>query len=229
MPDLPPFNQILATAIVIFFAIGLHEYAHCKTSDMLGDTTARMQGRVTLNLTKHFEVTGTIMIILTSLTGIGIGWGKAAPFNPRNFENPVRDTFLSVIAGPVSNLLQAGVWAILFKIFVLTGLPGQLPQSVGMFLLLLTFSGVLINLALFFFNLVPLGVLDGHWLVGLLLPEPSRTKWFQFQRTYGSIALLGLVIFSQMSSRQGGPDVFKYLVDEPVVRLTRLLLGSQFI
>lgn len=75
----PPLPNILAMIIVIFFAIGLHEYAHCKFADMAGDPTPRMYGRVTLNLFKHFDPLGSIMILFTVLNGFGIGWEDPRP------------------------------------------------------------------------------------------------------------------------------------------------------
>ena len=80
--------QITTSLIVIFFAIGLHEYAHCKMADVAGDPTPRYYGRVTLNLFKHFDPVGTMMIIITTLYGFGIGWGKPAPMDARKMKNP---------------------------------------------------------------------------------------------------------------------------------------------
>ena len=155
-PTLPPIDFIIAFGIVIFLAIGLHEYAHCKVADMAGDPTPRSYGRVTLNLTKHFEPTGTMMIIFTMLSGFGIGWGRPAPFNPTLMRNPRWDLLASVIAGPASNILQAAVWAIMLRIAMITA-PEALGSADGQptFLLQLFSYGVLINLVLAFFNLIP--------------------------------------------------------------------------
>src|ERR1019366_3379020 len=105
MRDIDP-QVALAQIIVLFFGIGLHEYAHCKFADLAGDPTPRYYGRVTLNLTKHFDPLGTLMMIVSSLTGYGIGWGKPAPINPKKMKNPRIDTFIAVAAGPITNLLQ---------------------------------------------------------------------------------------------------------------------------
>jgi Zn-dependent protease len=154
-------ERIVATAIIIFFAIGLHEYAHAKVADMAGDPTPRAQGRVTLNLTKHFELMGTLMIIFSSLSGFGIGWGKPVQVNPVKMKNMRWDHFASVIAGPLSNLAQALFFAMMIRI-VAVGMPGLETES---FLFQFLFLGVLINISLMLFNLIPFGPLDGHWLV----------------------------------------------------------------
>ncbi|MBW7926549.1 MAG: site-2 protease family protein [Fimbriimonadaceae bacterium] len=202
-------ESMLATGLVIFLAIGLHEYAHCKMADLAGDPTPSYYGRVTLNLTKHFELMGTIMIIITTLTGFGIGWGKPAPMDPRKMRNPKWDFFAAVAAGPLSNLLQAVVFAMILR--VVTGAQIEVSTFVGSLLL----YGVIVNLSLCFFNLIPLGPLDGHWLLGTFLPENVRLRWIMFNRQYGGFLLLGLILFGQMSGDGGviskvlGPPVWK--------------------
>ncbi|MCB0826582.1 MAG: site-2 protease family protein, partial [Armatimonadetes bacterium] len=166
MPQDIDIAQFFASMIVIFFAIGIHEFAHCWFADAAGDPTPRSMGRVTLNLFKHFEPVGTFMIVFTSLTGYGIGWGKAAPMNPARMDNPRRDFFFAVAAGPLSNVLQAAFFGFTIRVLASTGLLYKLPQ----FAIMLLFLGVFINIGLFLFNLIPLGPLDGQWLVGLLLP-----------------------------------------------------------
>lgn len=194
---MPPLETIAAIAIVIFLAIGLHEYAHCKMADAAGDPTPAMYGRVTLNLTKHFEPIGTLMIFITSLTGFGIGWGRPAPMDPRKMKNPRWDFFAAVAAGPISNVLQAAVWAVMFRL----GHAGGLATAGGAasFLMDLFTYGVLINLSLCFFNLVPLGPLDGHWLLGTFLPEPTRVKWYIWNRRVGTTALIALILIGQFT------------------------------
>lgn len=207
-------EQAFSIALILFLGIGLHEYAHCKVADMAGDPTPGIYGRVTLNLTKHFEPIGTIMIILSSLSGFGIGWGNPAPMDPRKMKNPRWDFFAAVIAGPLCNVAQAAVWGILFR------LVGQQNE----FLLFLTVEGVLINLVLCFFNLIPLGPLDGHWLVGLLMPEKPRFYWYKFNRTVGMFALLIIIIGSQTVFRGSG-GVLMFLFGSPIRRLFLVLTG----
>lgn len=210
-----PFEAYIAMAIVIFFAIGLHEYAHAKFADMAGDPTPAYYGRVTLNLFKHFDPLGTIMIIFTIWTGYGIGWGRPVPVDPRKMRNPRMDHFISVAAGPLSNLAQAVVWALLLRAV------GLAPQSGMTFIAYLGLFGVMTNLSLCFFNLIPLGPLDGHWLVGALLPDRQRVQWYQFNRQMGGFILLGIIIFGQYS----GQSLIFQVIAPPIRFLFRILVG----
>lgn len=216
------FTWIIAELLVLFTAIGLHEYAHCKVADLSGDPTPRLMGRVTLDLTKHFDPLGTIMILVTTFTGFGIGWGKPAPINPSKMKNPRWDTFFTVLAGPVSNLLQACIYAVVFRVLVLTApslvQPGFLQTLLGV--------GVIVNIALALFNLIPLGLLDGHWLVGLLLPEPARTKWFQFNRSIGMFAFVGLILIDQVLAKTAGFSILDTILFNPTMLIARFLLGG---
>ncbi len=205
-------ETMVANLIVIFFAIGLHEFAHCKFADMAGDPTPGIHGRVTLNLFKHFDPLGAMMILITSYTGFGIGWGKPAPMNPARMKDPKWDFFIAVIAGPISNVIQAVLWALIGLAGAKTGLLA--PDSVitaftrqeSDFGGLLVLMGVIINLSLALFNLIPLGPLDGHWLVGILLPDPIDVRWYRFQRQYGGFALIGIIIVGQLMRRNGHPE-----------------------
>lgn len=204
---------LVAQAIVLFLGIGFHEYAHCKFADLAGDPTPRYYGRVTLNLTKHFEPIGTIFMVLSTLFGFGLGWGRPAPMNPSKMRNPRWDHFIAVIAGPLSNVLQAVVWAALLRFVV----PAFGPVTMSSFPVLLCLLGVLTNLSLAVFNLIPFGPLDGHWLVGLLLPEKLGIQWFQFNRKIGTGGLFIVILLLNqlnLSPTRG-----------PILSLARLLLG----
>ena len=201
--NIPPIDYLIAFAIAIFTAIGFHEYAHCKVADMAGDPTPRLHGRVTLNLTKHFEPTGTMMIVFTLLSGFGIGWGRPAPFNPTLMRNPRWDLLASVVAGPASNILQAAIWASMLRMAMIfspeiLSTPGADLSFIG----LLLYYGVLINLVLAIFNLIPLGPLDGHWIIGQLLPDKPRLYWYRFHRKAGTFGLIALIIGSQLIRNQ---------------------------
>jgi Zn-dependent protease len=198
--------QIIAIIFVVFFGIGLHEYAHCKFADMAGDPTPGIYGRVTLNLTKHFELYGTLMMLITAVTGFGIGWGKPAPMDERRMRNPRWDLFAAVAAGPVSNLVQAMIYGFVAQAMYKSGqwTPADIAYAMGgrteNFFAAIVGYGVFLNLSLAFFNLIPIAPLDGHWLVGQLLPERPRAKWYLYSRRYGFMVLLVVIIGGQLAN-----------------------------
>lgn len=213
-------NQVIATLLVLFVGIGLHEYAHCLLADAAGDPTPRYYGRVTLNLTKHFDPFGVMMILITTFTGFGIGWGKPAPMDPRKMRNPRWDFFVAVAAGPICNFLQATAYALIFR--GLIAVQPDLLQS--LFLRVLLIEGIIVNLSLMIFNLIPFGPLDGHWLVGQLLPEVPRLHWYQFNARVGTIGLFGLIILSQIT----GFSLLSFIILPPVAFLFKFLTGQPF-
>ncbi len=202
----PSPEYVLAVAIVIFFSIGLHEFAHAKVADTAGDPTPRAHGRVTLNLFNHFELFGTIMMIASAMLGFGIGWGKPVPMTPKKMHNPRWDYFSAVIAGPLTNFALAIVFALLFRLgtnmgFVrIYGIPGEsIDIFVQPFITTLLMMGMMINISLFFFNLLPIGPLDGMWILGSFMPEKQQILWYQFNRYYGGYIFVALVLFSQFT------------------------------
>jgi len=213
--------EIAIFAIVIFLGIGLHEYAHCKVAELMGDPTPREMGRVTLNLFKHFDPMGTVMIVITAIAGIGIGWGKPAPVNPSRMKNPRWGFFASVLAGPACNILQATFYAIILRILVFMGLTQNIVFA-------FVFLGAALNIRLAIFNLIPLGPLDGQWLLGLLMPKPTMAKWFQFNRQYGGFMLMGLILFSQFSGQAGGNSPPSLIQGPPVEFVFTLLTGQRY-
>ncbi len=221
-----PFDWIIAYGMVIFLAIGIHEYAHCKVADLAGDPTPAFHGRVTLNLTKHFEPVGTMMIVLTTLTGFGIGWGRPAPINPSKMRNPRWDTMAAVLAGPISNILQAAVWAILLRVLTMVSPdilfdPTGHPRFFGLFLVL----GVLVNIFLALFNLLPIGPLDGHWVIGQLLPEKPRLYWYRFNRGIGTYLMIALIIGPQIL---GLPSILGDFISPIAMQIFMFFVGSEF-
>ncbi|MBS1716423.1 MAG: site-2 protease family protein [Armatimonadetes bacterium] len=199
-------ENILIQALVLFLAIGLHEYAHCKVADLAGDPTPSKFGRVTLNLTKHFEPLGVIMMIVTSIAGRGIGWGRPSPMNPRLMRNPRWDHFAAVAAGPLSNMVQACIYAVLLQLMMRSGLFFNGINQYNALTLKFLYYGVYINIALACFNLIPFGPLDGRWLLGLLLPEKLRYRFFRFNDMVGMPGLLMVaLLFPETFYRVYGP------------------------
>ncbi len=218
MPSLPPLPDVAAIIIVVFLAIGLHEFAHAKFADMAGDPTPRYYGRVTLNLTKHFELLGTLMMLFTAFTGFGIGWGRPVPMDPSKMKNPRWDHFMAVIAGPFANFMQAGVYGILYRLVVLFG-----PQLFEFrFLHAFLVYGVTLNLALCFFNLIPLGPLDGMWILGTFMRDKTRQAWTRFNLTSGQFVFLAIVLISQANPKL---DLLSQFIGPPVMTLFRFMAG----
>ena len=185
-------DNILETTIVwaipLLFAITLHEASHAFVAKYLGDPTAFMQGRMTLNPIKHIDPLGTV-IIPVSLLMLGspfiFGYAKPVPVNFGQLRHPRRDSALVALAGPASNLVMALLWAI-FKIILLV-----MQVQNGIFLQMAEI-GVLVNLVLFAFNLFPLPPLDGGRIMTSLLPMNLAYKFAQVER-YGFFIVLGLV------------------------------------
>lgn len=196
--EIPPFQILTIQMCVIVLAIGIHEFCHAWFADMAGDDTPRLMGRVTLNPLAHLDPLGTLMMLITIIGGYGLGWGKPVMVRPEKMKNPRWDHFISVIAGPLSNLLQAVIYAILLRL--VSGLPsgdalvhGNI-QNVQELIGVISLFGIMVNASLFIFNLVPLGPLDGHWLVGAMLPERERIAWYKFNHGPGMFVFLALVL-----------------------------------
>jgi Zn-dependent protease len=156
------------------FAITLHEVAHGWTAKILGDPTASMLGRLTVNPLKHVDPIGTVLVpialLLFAPPGMIFGWAKPVPIDPRRLRNPRRDELLVAVAGPVSNLLMAGVWALIANPAIAYLEPSS-PLAewvVGMCIF-----GMLINIILAVFNLLPIPPLDGWRVIAVWLPEKT--------------------------------------------------------
>jgi Zn-dependent protease len=163
--------QIIQTFAVyilpVLFAITAHEAAHGLVAQKLGDNTAAMLGRVTLNPLKHIDPLGTIVIpvVLYTLTGFAFGYAKPVPVRFDRLKNPRRDMAWVAVAGPLCNLLQALLWGVLGAVFLALHVSGAL----GQFVHAMCVVGIMFNLMLFALNLFPLPPLDGgRVLVGLL-------------------------------------------------------------
>ena len=198
------FMQLLAIwALPVIFAITLHEAAHGWAAEKLGDKTARMLGRVTLNPIKHIDPIGTLLVpaALLFLGGFIFGWAKAVPVSTRNFKRPERDMAVVAIAGPAANMLMAVLWALLLKLgFILVGTQPE----VGQFLIYSGIAGLSINLILMLLNLLPIPPLDGSRLVSAVLPKPLAWQYNRLE-PYGLFILLGLVVLGVVSWLLSGP------------------------
>jgi len=199
--------SIVFEIIVFLFAISVHESAHAWTAFRLGDPTAYMLGRVTLNPIKHIDPIGTILLPAIALfTGFPvIGWAKPTPVNPRNFKRYMRDDILTSVAGPVSNFLTATVAVVGLVIIarvspvghdvVFNLVRGELTNAdVLMPLALLLYAAMQINVLLGVFNLIPVPPLDGSHVIRHLLPEAALA-------VYDRVGIWGLVILMFFGGR----------------------------
>jgi len=210
------FLFLLLVLPAFISSLTIHEFAHAWAAHKLGDDTAKQLGRLTLDPLVHLDLWGTILMVVAILSGLPlIGWAKPVPVNPNNFKNRRRDDVLVAIAGPISNIIQAVVWLVLLGLFLL-GLR-LYGQSMGMNGLEAIFSrnpsfsswvspvftvityGVLINIALAAFNMIPLPPLDGHWvLMGLEIP--SINQLFEVIRPWSIFLIMALVAIPPFSN-----------------------------
>jgi len=185
-------QQVIVYALPILFAITVHEVAHGWVASKLGDKTALMLGRLTLNPLKHIDLIGTVIIplILLFLGGFIFGWAKPVPVNPNNLKKPRRDMALVAIAGPIANIIMAFMWAAIMKLGTVLmghGLQFALP------IVLMGQAGVMINLVLMVLNLIPIPPLDGSRVVSALLPPKLAYKYDRIAH-YGIFILLLLLV-----------------------------------
>ena len=206
------FLQALILKVpALLLAVTIHEVAHGLVADRLGDPTARLQGRLTLNPLSHLDPVGALAFVL-----VGFGWAKPVPVNARNLRRPVRDMACVAAAGPLSNFLMAFVGLVaLVLLSRAVASPFLLEPLAGMLRYVYAF-----NLALAIFNLIPLPPLDGGHFLPYLLP---RQSWPLLQRLeqYGPILLLLLLLLGGTHYVVG--PVFE-LVSGFYFRLVQLLL-----
>jgi Zn-dependent protease len=191
---------------VLLVSLTIHEAAHAWTADRLGDPTARMLGRVSLNPARHIDPIGTLLLpLIAAITNLPIiGWAKPVPVNLRNLQHPRRDFTLVTAAGPLSNFAQAAVASILVHGLVASG--AYLPQVE-----LLLQRAILVNLLLAFFNLIPVPPLDGGNIVLGLMP-PRMAAVYDQVRQFGFIILYALLLSGVASAIIMPPTYFFFRI-----------------
>ncbi len=197
MNELNLIQKLVIFAPALIFAITVHEAAHGWMASKLGDNTARMMGRVTLNPIPHIDLVGTIlvpmgMLALSTLAGgngILFGWAKPVPINTRNLGHYRRDTALVAVAGPVSNLLMLLLWAVVLRVGVgVEGFSSWIAEPMAY----MAFGGILINTILMVLNLLPLLPLDGGRVMASLLPPKLSIPYSKLE-PWGLLILIGLI------------------------------------
>ena len=209
-----PIVYYLVLVPTILVAVTCHEFAHAWTALKFGDRTAADQGRVSLNPLVHLDPIGTLALFF-----IGFGWGRPVPVNPRYFTHPRAELVVSA-AGPLTNVLLAFVGGLVVKVPALREALIALGGSTGVLIFFPVF--VQINLALAFFNLLPIGALDGAGVLEHALPMRQGMSFARWNRAYGNLLLLGLVISPYLTP----VSVFALVLRPPLEFFGKLFLGS---
>ncbi|HHT9159459.1 MAG: hypothetical protein A2099_03945 [Planctomycetes bacterium GWF2_39_10] len=205
-------NNLIISIPAILYALTIHEYFHGWTANKFGDPTARLQGRLTLNPLAHIDILGALCFVFAHF-----GWGKPVPVNPNNFKNPRRDNMIVSFAGPGSNFVSAFLFGVIFQILRSTSF---IPINMSAFLLNLFLTGIVINLSLAFFNMIPLFPLDGSHILEGLLPYRMAVKYKEIER-YSPFILLGLIIMGNYA----GISVLGRILSPPIHYFLRLFMG----
>ena len=171
--------------IAIILSLSMHEFGHAYVAKLYGDNTAQQAGRMTINPIAHIDVLGLLMVVF-----VGFGYAKPVPTDPRNFRTRGA-TFWVAGAGPGMNLIFA---LVAINVWALMASDGQINPGAATFLILLA----QINLLLMIFNLIPLGPLDGHYMLPYLLPRGLAMRYAVFNDRFGTAILLGVIVLSVM-------------------------------
>lgn len=181
---MPSLSSLLVTLPIVLLSLSVHEYAHAAVANALGDPTARWQGRLTLNPLAHLDAFGTLTLILTQR----FGWAKPVPINPAYFRDWRRGMMMVGAAGPAANVALA----------FLLSLPFRLGLAMPDFAVRVVLTGIVINLGLAAFNLIPVPPLDGSRLLLGILRGRNLYVYHQLE-TYGPFVLL-LLVFTGVTS-----------------------------
>ena len=196
--------NIAILAVPVLLAVTVHEVAHGWAAYKLGDPTAKLAGRLTLNPLKHLDLVGTLVFFLTRV----VGWAKPVPVNPSNLRRPRQDMVWVSAAGPAANIILAAIFSVLFRYVLSAG--HSLPAYLYLPLREITGAGMMINIGLAVFNILPVHPLDGSGIMTGLLPL-DLARSYERLRPYGFVILLILI--------------FTGLVDKIIVPVIHLIAG----
>jgi Zn-dependent protease len=211
--------HLVAAGLIILISFPVHEFAHAWTAWRLGDSTAKLFGRLTLNPIVHFDPLGGILLLLSSVVGFGIGWAKPTPVNPNNLRGGKWSEAMVAAAGPLSNLVLAAVGAIVFRALYAayqggTNLPFELLEVSADF--------IVINIALLLFNFVPVPPLDGSKILYGFLTPRQQWQWRPVLEQYGILLLIAVAFLPLLP---GGQTLFQAVFEKIGAPLINALAG----
>ena len=214
MPTIQPITpeRIIAIALIILVSFPVHEFSHALAAYRLGDGTAKLFGRLTLNPVVHFDPMGAAFLVISSLIGRGIGWAKPTPVNTANLRYGSAGDAIVSFAGPASNLVLAAIVALPLRVILNSDLRFEVPAFAQNIML----NFIVINLGLFVFNLIPVPPLDGSSILLAALDPRTAYQVRPVLLQYGPIILL-VLIFTGFANIILGP-----IIDA----LVSLLVGS---
>ncbi len=208
------FISILIWLIALTIAITVHEFSHALVADRLGDPTARLQNRLSLNPMSHYDRVGTTMLLATSILRalgapiIPLGWAKPVEYDPYNLQNPRRDATLIALAGPISNLIIAALLSFILNTFAMEIL----------ILSNLLAAIIVLNVSLAIFNLIPIHPLDGSKILVGILPSDIAYEYEVIMHRYGFLLLIFLIM------PFGGISPLSALINPAISFILNLLL-----
>ena len=184
------FLATIFSIIILIISVMFHELAHGTVADWLGDPTPRLAGRLTLNPIAHLELVGSFILpLLCILSGTGfiIGWAKPVPFNTRYFKNQRWGPALVAIAGPAMNIILALICTVIFRLIAANNGSVAFAEMLSLV--------VTINISLAIFNLIPIPPLDGHHILGAIIP--AYKKWSDsVLKGYGFIVMVVIILLA---------------------------------
>jgi Zn-dependent protease len=211
------YPRLLAAGLILLISFPVHEFSHALAAYRLGDGTAKLFGRLTLNPIAHFDPIGGSMLLISSILGVGIGWAKPTPVNPANLQGGRRADAIVAFAGPASNLVLAAIGAIPLRLLI------ESSAGVPDFVLEVLFYFIIINIALMFFNLLPIPPLDGSKVMFAFMNPQTVWRYRPMLEQYGIFILLAVAFLPIGPNRQ---TLFGLVFETLGFPLVNLLVGT---